>query len=355
MKQALFWRPLKGKAVQCQLCPHFCSIKPEKRGKCGVRENVKGKLYSLVYGRPCSLNADPIEKKPLFHFAPGTACFSISTVGCNLGCLNCQNWEISHPEAIFGQALSPEGVVGYAKDNKLPGIAYTYTEPTVFFEYALDTMKLARKAGLYNVWVSNGYINPGPAKMAAKYLDAINIDLKGDREFYRKVCGVPDNRPVLEAMKLFRGAGVWVELTNLLIPGYNDMEKQIRELVDLVRKGLGPGTPLHFSRFYPCYKMGGVKPTPVETLEGAWEIAKGEGMQYAYVGNVAGHPRENTYCPKCGEVAIKRTGYYIEFIKGLTAKNEGKQEGEKSSLREGLKCPRCGESIPLAGKGWMRG
>ncbi len=334
MKEALFWKPLKGRKVKCQLCPRFCNISEGKTGYCGVRQNHKGKLYSLVYGRPCSFNVDPIEKKPLFHFAPGTVCISLSTIGCNLGCLHCQNWEISHPEAVFGREMSPKEVVKYAKDNKVLGIAYTYTEPAAFLEYALDTMKLARKAGLYNVWVSNGYINPEPVKKAARYLDAINIDLKGDKEFYRKVCGVPDHRPILDTMKLFKKSGVFLEVTNLIIPGYNDREKQIKSLVLWVKKNLGSDTPLHFSRFYPCYKMEKVKPTPAETLDRAWEIAKKAGMQYVYIGNVPGHPKENTYCPKCGEIVIKRTGYYIEFVKE--------------------KCEKCGEKIPIAGEKWMK-
>ncbi len=333
MKKALFWSCLKGRKVKCELCPRFCMISEGKTGYCKVRQNQKGRLFSLVYGRPCSFNPDPIEKKPLFHFAPGTQCLSLSTVGCNLECLHCQNWEISHPEAIFGRELLPEEVVKYTRDNKLPGIAYTYTEPAVFLEYALDTMKLAKKAGLYNIWVSNGYINPEPAREAAKYLDAINIDLKGDNGFYKKVCGVPDNKPVLEAMKLFKKAGVFLEVTNLIIPGYNDSEKQIKTLVLWVKKNLGPDTPLHFSRFYPCYKMENIKPTPEKTLNRAWGIAAKAGMHYVYVGNAPGHPKENTLCPKCGTIAIKRTGYHIEYVRD--------------------KC-KCGEKIPIAGKRWLK-
>lgn len=330
--KAVFWKPLTGKKVQCQLCPRFCTIAPGKIGYCRVRQNQKGSLVSLVYSKPCSFNVDPIEKKPLFHFAPGSVCISISTVGCNLGCRHCQNWQISHPDRVFGDEMTPKEVVKYAKDNGLPGIAYTYTEPAVFFEFALDTMKLARKAGLYNVWVSNGYINPEPLKKAAKYLDAVNVDLKGDSGFYKKVCGVPDNKPVLEALKLWKKLGVFLEVTNLLIPGHNDKDSQIKELALWVKKNLGPKTPLHFSRYYPCYKLK-APPTPENTLERAWELARKAGMLHVYVGNVFGHDKESTYCPKCGEVAIKRTGYHIESVKE--------------------KC-RCGEKILLAGKRWMK-
>jgi pyruvate formate lyase activating enzyme len=204
----------------------------------------------------------------------------------------------------------------------------------VFFEYALDIMKLARRAGLYNVWVSNGYINPEPTGLAAKYLDAINLDLKGDGKFYKTVCAVPDHRPILEAAKLFKKKGVFLEATNLVIPGYNDKDSQIRELAAWVKKNLGSSTPLHFSRFYPCYRMEGARPTPEKTLDRAWNIARKAGLNYVYVGNVPGHAKENTYCPKCGELVIKRTGYYIESIKE--------------------KCPKCREKIPLAGKKWMK-
>lgn len=336
MKQALFWKPLKGGKVKCELCPRFCQVSKGKAGWCGVRQNQKGKLYSLVYGRACSISADPIEKKPLFHFAPGTKCLSIATVGCNLSCSHCQNWQVSHPPKgeVFGEELSPEDVVSRAKKEGLPGIAYTYTEPTVFFEYALDIMKLARKAGLYNIWVSNGYINPEPLKKAVRYLDAVNVDLKGDREFYKKVCAVPNNTPILEAMKLFKNSGVFLEVTNLMIPRYNDKKMQIRELVNWVKKELGIETPLHFSRFCPSYKMEEVLLTPVKTLDTAWKIAKNAGMKYVYIGNVPGHFKEDTYCPECKELVIKRTGYQIESVKG--------------------KCPTCGEKIPLAGQGWMK-
>jgi len=334
MKEALFYKKLAEKKVQCQLCPRNCIITEGKRGFCGVRQNKKGKLVSLVYAKPCSVNADPIEKKPVFHFAPGTSCLSICTVGCNLDCSFCQNWEISHPDEIFGESVAPERIIEITKQNDLPGIAYTYTEPTVFYEYALDCMKLAKNAGLYNVWVSNGYINPEPAKQAAKFLDAINVDLKGDIKFYQKLCSVPNEEPMKKALKIYKKAGVWIEITNLVIPGYNDKKEQVEKLVQWVKENLGTDIPLHFSRFYPHRKMADTSPTDVRTLEMAVQIAEYAGMKYVYLGNVPGHPKENTYCPKCGTPVIKRSGLMLNSI------NE--------------KCPKCNTKIPIAGRKWMK-
>jgi pyruvate formate lyase activating enzyme len=294
MKEALFYKQLSGDRkgfVQCQLCPHNCTIAENKKGICGVRKNNGGRLYSLVYGRLCSMNVDPIEKKPLFHFAPGTDCLSICTVGCNLTCSFCQNSEISHPadNEVFGKETSPEQIISIAKEHHLPGIAYTYTEPAVAWEFYIEVMKLARKAGLYNVWVSNGYISPEPAKKIAKHMDAINVDMKGDVKFYQKLCGVPDEEPIRKALKIYRKAGVWIEVTNLIIPGFNDKPAQVKELAAWVKGSLGQDTPLHFSRFHPYYRMTDVEPTPVETLEMAYEAARKAGLKWVYIGNVPGH------------------------------------------------------------------
>jgi len=311
MKEALFYKKLKPKEkiVQCQLCPHFCVLKEGKRGKCGVRENRNGKLISLVYGKPCSTAVDAIEKKPLYHFWPGTQCLSIATVGCNLFCLFCQNWEISHPEKIDFESfeyVSPKKIIEICKQNKLPGIAYTYTEPAIYAEYALDCMKLARKEGLYNVWVSNGYINPKSAEEISKYLDAINVDLKGDLKFYQKLCGVKNEEPMHESLKIYKKNKVWIEITNLIIPGYNDKPEQIRKLVSWVKENLGTKTPLHFSAFYPTYKLLNLPSTPLETLNKARKIALDEGIKYVYTGNLPDEEGNNTYCPKCKEILIKR-------------------------------------------------
>ncbi len=334
MMEAFFYKKMIGKKVKCELCPRFCVIPENKRGNCGVRENHKGKLYSLVYSKAISANIDPIEKKPLFHFAPGTECLSIATVGCNLHCAFCQNWEISQPEEIMGRELEPEKIVEIAKENNIPGIAYTYTEPTIFFEYAYETMKLAKREGLYNVWVSNGYTNPEPARKAAKYLDAINVDMKGDIKFYQKLCGVPNEEPVKKALKIYKEEGVWIEVTNLVIPGFNDRKEQVERLVNWVKENLGEDTPLHFSRFYPMYKMTDKEPTPARTLEMCYETAKKLGMRWVYVGNIPGHEGESTKCPKCGRVLIKRRGFEVLSFKS--------------------KCDKCGIEIPIAGKKWVK-
>ncbi|MEM7826597.1 MAG: AmmeMemoRadiSam system radical SAM enzyme [Candidatus Aenigmatarchaeota archaeon] len=335
MQEALFWTK-KDKNVQCILCPRKCIIPENLTGYCGVRKNVNGKLHSLVYGKLCAINIDPIEKKPLFMFAPGTQCLSIATVGCNLGCKFCQNWEISHPpeKEVFGENVTPERVVDMGKE--LPGIAYTYTEPTIMFEFAYDVMKLAKKSGLYNVWVSNGYTNPEPIKLLSKFMDAINVDYKGDENFYKRVC---DARlePVQNALKLYKRLGVWIEVTNLVIPGYNDDKNIILEMVRWIRENLGRETPLHFSAYYPAYKMT-APPTPVETLEKAAKIAD-EYLDYVYIGNVR-HERENTFCPKCKTMLIKRIGFFVEkfYLKRKNSK---------------FLCPNCGHSIPIAGAKWI--
>jgi pyruvate formate lyase activating enzyme len=335
MKEAMFYDKAAGKKVNCRLCARYCkNIQPGKTGFCGVRKNENGKLYSLVYGKACSAAVDPIEKKPLFHFAPGTSCLSIATVGCNFRCLHCQNWEISQGYGeIRGEDLEPEKIIEIVKSQGVPGIAYTYTEPTVFYEYAYDTMRLAKKAGMYNVWVSNGYTTPEAIKHMAKYLDAVNVDIKGNAEFYKKVCVTPGVQPVYDALLAYKKAGVWIEVTNLVIPGYNDNEPDIRKMVTWVKENLGVDTPLHFSAFFPHYKMTDVKPTPTKTLVKSGEIAKKLGMRWIYLGNVPGSPHESTKCWKCGKDVIKRVGYSI--------------------LSYNDKCPKCGTKVPVAGKEWI--
>jgi len=332
MREALYWKKAKDNMVQCVLCPHNCVLKPDQWGICRARQNKKGKLYSMVYGKVVSFGIDPIEKKPFFHFAPGSNCMSIATTGCNLRCDFCQNWSISMAKEPWGQKTSPEEIVDEAKKTDVAGIAYTYTEPTIFYEFALDTMKLAKKAGLYNVWVSNGYTNPEPIKQMARYLDAVNVDLKGPPTFYKKLCKVPDDTAVKKALKEYKKHGVWIEVTNMLIPGYNDKPRQILELAEWTRKNLGKETPLHFSRFLPQHKLADAKPTPTETLERAHKIAKETGLEYVYIGNVQGHEAESTYCPVCGELAIKRVGFSL---------------WEYSD-----KCPKCGAPIAIKGKKW---
>ena len=286
MKEAEFYKKLGKNKVQCVLCPRKCHIVEGKTGFCKVRKNIEGKLHSMVYGKPCAVNIDPIEKKPLYHFRPGTVCLSIGTVGCNLDCSFCQNWDISHPESVFGDELLPEKVIELCKKQNLPGIAYTYNEPTIWIEYALDTMKLARKEGLYNVWVSNGYTNPEPARKISKYLDAINVDLKGDVKFYNKLCGIPDEEPVKKALLIYKKAGFHIEVTNLMIPGFNDKPEQVEKLVSWVAENLGKETPFHFSRFFPHFRMQNTPITPIETLKKAEEIVKKKGIKHVHLGNV---------------------------------------------------------------------
>jgi pyruvate formate lyase activating enzyme len=318
MKEALLYKKLKNKTVQCQNCPHFCVIAPNKRGICGVRENIEGKLYSLVYGKACAFNIDPIEKKPFFHFLPGSYSLSIATVGCNLACLNCQNFDISQgpkpDKPIFGQDLPPEKIVKTAIENNLLSISYTYTEPTVFLEYALETMKLAKKEGLKNCWVSNGFLSKEAAKLVIPYLDAINIDIKSfsDR-FYQKICHAR-LAPVLNTAKLMKKSGIWVEITTLAIPTLSDSKKMFRDIANFIKNELGPETPWHITQFSGqiSWKLEHLPETPIETLKAAWEIGKKAGLKYVYTGNVPGLKQEDTFCPKCQAKMIDRTGYFIK-------------------------------------------
>ncbi|WP_347275771.1 AmmeMemoRadiSam system radical SAM enzyme [Candidatus Kuenenia sp.] len=335
MKEAMFYEKLDGK-VRCRLCNHYCMIKDGKRGICGVRENRDGSLFSLVYGKSVATGIEPIEKKPFFNFYPGTTAYSIATVGCNFRCLNCQNWEISQmPKGeegnIIGEKLLPEEIVANAKGSGCKSIAYTYTEPTIFFEYAYDTAKLAHKEGIKNVFVTNGYTSAEAIREIAPFLDAANVDLKGFREdFYHKMCGAK-LQPVLDNIRLYRELGIWVEVTTLIIPGYNDDEEQLRGIAEFI-KGVGIDIPWHVTAFYPAYKLLDVSLTRVESLRNAREIGKKAGLRYVYEGNVPGEGGENTYCYSCGETVIKRYGF--EIIENI--------------LIDG-KCPKCKNLIDGVG------
>ncbi len=315
MKEASFWEKRDENALRCLLCRHNCVIAEGKRGICGVRENQKGTLYSLVYGYPCAYHVDPIEKKPLFHFYPGTRAFSIATAGCNFRCLHCQNHDISQEpretKRIFGQAMAPGDIVGEAKASQCASISYTYTEPTVFFEYALDIMKIAREEGIANNFVTNGYIEEEPLKAIAPYLDAANIDLKGFSEsFYGKICGAKLSG-VLDSVRLHRKLGIWIELTTLVIPGHNDSDEELAGIARFIARELGVEVPWHVSAFYPTYKLLDVPPTKPGTLARARQIGIDAGLRYVYVGNIPGTDGENTYCPTCHKTVIARYGYTV--------------------------------------------
>lgn len=332
MKEALFFHAGEESKVICDLCNHHCHIKEGGRGICGVRENQGGTLYSLVYGRLVSANIDPIEKKPLFHLLPGSRSYSISTVGCNFRCLHCQNFEISqYPHmnkgAIAGQAYTPEEVVAGAVESGCQSISYTYVEPTIFYEFAYDCAQLAREKGVKNIFVSNGYMAPAVTRHLAPVLDGINIDIKAFSDtFYKKVCRAK-LKPVLDNVRLMRELGVWVELTTLIIPGWNDSPEELRAIAKFIH-GVDPAIPWHVTAFYPTYKMTDRSPTPVSSLRLAREIGIAEGLSFVYEGNVPGEGGENSYCPACGAELISRFGFSIR----------------KNNLEDG-RCGKCGESI----------
>lgn len=302
-------------SVHCELCPTECVLENHQVGGCRTRINKDGVLYSLVYGKPCAVHVDPIEKKPFYHFLPATRAFSIATAGCVLACKFCQNWQISQasPEEVDHHDLPPADVVRLAIANDCRSITYTYTEPTVFYEYMMDTAVLARSAGVRNTMHSCGYINERPLRRLAKHLDAADIDLKAfSEEFYSRICG-GRLKPVLDSLVVLRQEKVWLEITNLVIPTLNDDSRKIAEMCRWVVKELGPDVPIHFSRFFPYYKLKDLPPTPVETLKDAQKAAQDAGVRYAYVGNIRGIG-ENTICHRCRKLIIEREGYVVRQV-----------------------------------------
>ena len=335
MKEVYLYKKLSNQKVQCLNCAHRCVILPGKRGICGVRENINGKLYSLVYGKAVAIHIDPIEKKPFFHFLPGSYSLSVATVGCPFACKNCQNWDISQgPKLtgkIEGEDVSPEEIVKMAKEYKVPSISYTYTDPVVFSEYALDTMKLAKKEGIKNAWVSNGFMSPESAKMVIPYLDANRIDIKSfSDEFYKTNCG-GRLQPVLDTCKLMKKSGVWVEIITLVIPTLSDSEEMFRKIAVFIHDELGSETPWHVTQFSGAisWKLQDLPDTPAGSLEKAYKIGKEAGLKYVYTGNISGMPFEDTFCPKCKTLAIDRTGYIIS-------------RHDKQGM-----CPKCGGDLNL--------
>jgi pyruvate formate lyase activating enzyme len=362
--EARFWQPLPDGRVLCTLCPHDCRIGPGGRGACAVRYNDAGKLYTLVYDKVVARHIDPVEKKPLFHFYPGSTAYSIGTVGCNLRCAFCQNWEISQwpkehlakgggvqgdaahepicpplarlEDAIPGEQVTPGAIVSSAVASRSRSIAYTYTEPTIFYELAFDTAVLARKRGLKNIFVSNGFIGAEALRELATVLDAANIDLKSFREeTYRRISRAR-LAPVLDAIRLYHELGVWLEVTTLVVPGLNDSDSELREIATFLHS-VGPEIPWHVSQFYPAYKMLDRPVTPVATLRRAVEIGKAAGLRYVYVGNVPGERGEDTCCYACKTLLIERYGYYI-----------------RSNLVRESACPHCGAKIDGIGIGGAR-
>jgi pyruvate formate lyase activating enzyme len=331
LKTAMFQEQREGKKIQCNLCSHRCLIGERKRGICGVRENRDGVLYSLVYDKVIARSIDPIEKKPLFHFLPGSTSFSIATPGCNFRCKHCQNADISqlpHDRGgiILGEEVAPASIVEAALKHRCSSISYTYTEPTIYFELAYDTARLAADAGLRNVFVTNGYITPEALQVIRPYLHAANIDLKGFRDdFYRQVCGAK-LQPVLDAIKLYKEYGIWIEITTLVIPGHNDSDDELAGIAGFI-KSVGKEIPWHVSRFHPTYKLMDKPITPPVTLAHARKIGLDTGLKYVYEGNIPGEG-EDTTCWKCGQILIERTGFTVE-----------------TNVIESGECPHCGAVI----------
>lgn len=331
-KEVMFYRRLEGGRIECGICPRRCEVAPGERGFCGNKENRGGKYYLLAYNQVCAAHVDPIEKKPLFHYLPGTVAFSIATAGCNIRCKFCQNWEISQsrPEDLSYQELSAAQVVEVSKRQQAPTIAFTYSEPTVFYTYMYDVAAAARQERVGSVMISNGFMNEEPLRQLCRQLTAVKVDLKAFSEkFYREVCA-GELEPVLATLTRLKSIGIWFEIVNLLIPTLNDDLGELKRMCEWIKANLGPEVPVHFTRFHPLYQLQNLPPTPIKSLEAARGIAMEAGMHYPYVGNVLGHPGESTYCPKCKKVVLGRVGYTIT----------------ENNLDEG-KCKSCGR--PIAG------
>jgi pyruvate formate lyase activating enzyme len=328
--EARYYVKLPHRKIRCELCPRECVIDDLERGYCGVRENVGGTYYTLVYGNPCSAHIDPIEKKPLFHFLPGTGAFSIATAGCNVLCKFCQNWEISQarPEIIRSHDMPPKEVARIARDNKCASIAYTYTEPVIFTEFMYDSAVEGLKRGVKSVMISNGYIKPEPMKDLCSVLHGVKIDLKAFTERFYKELVSGELKPVLDTLVLLKKQDLWTEIVYLVIPGQNDDPGELKDLCKWIVGELGPDTPLHFTRFHPQYRLKNLPSTPLATLKRAREIGLESGIHYVYTGNVPGDPGENTYCPGCRSLLIKRVGFSV-----------------LENRVDAGRCPDCGQTI----------
>lgn len=331
-KEAVLYEKLEEGKVRCGICQRRCIIRDGKVGWCGTRVSEGGKLYSIIYGEVSSISINPIEKKPVFHFFPGSKWLSIGSMGCNFRCPGCQNWDISHwlEGPMYTEYISPEELVKRAKETGCIGISWTFNEPTIWFEYTLESAKIAKENGLYTNYVTNGFITEEALDMIAPFLDVYRVDIKGfSDETYLKVGHLKGFRGILDVTKKAKGYGIHVECVTNVTPGYNDREEELRGIASWIRKDLGPETPWHVTRFYPYLELSHVPPTPLSTLERGREIGKEEGLWYVYIGNVPGHKWENTYCHKCGELLIER--YAFEIIKNRI---------------KGCKCPKCETLIP---------
>lgn len=329
--EARFYDKLENNKVRCRLCPRECVLRDGKRGYCGVRENRGGTFYTLVYGSVCAAHADPIEKKPLFHYLPGSLAFSVATAGCNVRCKFCQNWEISQalPEKVSAEFLPPKKIAEKAAKSGCLTIAFTYSEPVVFSEYLIDTADAGHEEGIRSIVVSNGYIQEKPMRAIWGRMDAVKIDLKAFSEsFYRKVVSA-QMKPVLDSLVTLHSLNKWLEIVYLVVPTLNDSDQEFRGLANWVKSNLGAEVPLHFTQYYPAYLLKNLPITPVATLERAKTIADAEGLHYVYIGNVAGHPAENTYCPQCKRMLVERSGFEIRRM-----------------LISNGACPFCTQAIP---------
>jgi pyruvate formate lyase activating enzyme len=332
MKEALLYQKLNKEKIRCNLCAHRCIVHLGKTGICMVRENINGSLYTKAYDRAIAQNVDPVEKKPLYHFYPGSKAYSVATPGCNFHCIFCQNWDISQITSseilISGNDATPEQIVSNAKQTGCKSIAYTYTEPTIFFEYSYDTARLAHKAGLKNIYISNGYMTFEMLDMINPYLDAINIDLKAFREKTYRIMMGARLQPVLDNLKKIKQLGIWLEVTSLIIPGINDDPEEMRDVANFIVAELGVDVPWHISRFFPCYKMKDVTSTPLKTLQTAKKIGYKESLNYVYIGNAVSDRNMYTKCPQCDYVLIERSGFGII----------------QNKIKDGH-CPNCGMKI----------
>jgi pyruvate formate lyase activating enzyme len=336
LHEAMLYERQEDRKVKCCLCARRCLISDGSTGFCLVRRNEGGTLFTLNYAKAVSAAVDPIGKKPLSHFNPGALVMSIAATGCNFRCQFCDNWMVSQDKEVAGNIFPPAAVVKTAKERNCQGISYTYTEPTIFMEYAYDTAKIAHETGLFNTFVTNGYMTPEAVKTVAPYLDAATVDFKGggDPDFYKSFSAVPDIKPIYETLKELKGNDVHVEITNLVVPKIGDSMERIKEMATWIRDTLGRDTPFHLLRFHPDYKMTTTPATSVETMEQAYMTAKDAGLRFTYLGNVPGHPAENTFCPNCNELLIKRRSFEIT----------------RWNLTENMRCPVCGTAIPIKGK-----